>query len=76
MSEWTIIKGKDGKPSSNIRMARYERSRKHFFVEFVSGSRYVYYDVPWGVYLKFRHAPSKGAYFSRAIREEFQYAQI
>lgn len=76
MSDWIAIKGKDGLPSSNVRMTRYDRDRKHFFVEFVSGSRYVYYNVPWSTYLKFRHARSKGAYFSRAIRDSFEFAKL
>lgn len=37
---------------------------------------YVYYDVPIKIYRRWHGAPSKGHYFWRYIRDNFQYSKL
>jgi hypothetical protein len=60
-------------PSSVIRAFRYRDADHRLFVEFVSGRRYVYRDVPKVTAEKFRRAFSKGEFFNAYIKDCFQF---
>jgi len=45
-------------------------------IEFVSGSIYRYYTVPWQVYRTFRKARSHGRYFNKHIRNVYDYQYL
>ena len=45
-------------------------------LEFRDRARYQYFRVPAEVHAALLHAPSKGAYFNRVIRERFAYARV
>ena len=63
-------------PSSVIRRFAYCPDSCHLWVEFTSGRRYVYSDVPAEVADTFRSAFSRGIYFNTRIRDRFPYREV
>ena len=63
-------------PSHVIRRFVYDPSEKKLWVEFTTGRKYVYSDVPEEVANAFRSAFSKGVYFNTRIRDSFQFREI
>ena len=63
-------------PSSVIRRFVYDETRGNLWVEFVTGRRYVYSDVPQEIADAFRSAFSKGTYFNSRIRDHFPCREI
>ena len=60
--------------STAIASLGYEAERQILEVEFSSGKVYRYFDVPPNVARHFWTATSKGVWFNRAIRDQFNYA--
>lgn len=58
-------------PSSVIRSFEYRPPSRELLIEFVSGRRYVYSDVPEEEALALRSAFAKGVYFNRRIRDRY-----
>ena len=58
-------------PSTVIRRFAYDPDRRELWVEFVSGRRYIYEDVPDEVASTFGSAFSRGVYFNSRIRDRF-----
>ena len=58
-------------PSTVIRRFVYDTAERELWIEFVSGRRYVYEEVPEPVADAFRSAFAKGAYFNTRIRDRF-----
>jgi hypothetical protein len=67
MSKWQILR------SSNIKACRYDRSMQLLFIEFTSGSVYVFWQIPWSIYMQFRRAKSHGSFFTWNIRTNPDY---
>jgi len=63
-------------PSSVIRRFAYDADRQELWIEFVSGRRYVYEDVPEEVAEALRLAFSKGIYFNSRIRDNFDCREV
>jgi hypothetical protein len=63
-------------PSSVIRRFVYDQTEHQLWVEFTTGRRYVYEDVPEEVATTFRTAFSKGVYFNTRIRDHFRYREV
>ena len=63
-------------PSTVIRRFMYIPDARELTIEFVTGRRYVYSDVPPEDVEAFRAAPSKGAHFNRHIRDCFRYREL
>jgi KTSC domain-containing protein len=63
-------------PSTVIRRFVYDQSGHALWVEFVTGRRYVYSDVPEEVAQTFRQAFSKGVYFNTRIRDQFPCREV
>ena len=63
-------------PSTAIRRFAYDQSEGELWVEFTSGRRYVYSDVPEEVAQTFRGAFAKGAYFNSRIRDRFPHREV
>lgn len=63
-------------PSTVIRRFVYDQSDHALWVEFTTGRRYVYSDVPEEVADAFRSAFSKGIYFNTRIRDQFPFREI
>jgi len=63
-------------PSAVIRRFVYDETAGNLWVEFTTGRRYVYSDVPHEIADAFRSAFSKGAYFNSRIRDTFPCREI
>ncbi|MHB8789931.1 MAG: KTSC domain-containing protein [Desulfobulbaceae bacterium] len=70
MSEWISTP-----QSSNIAGFCYEEGSQTLTVEFNSGSRYDYYDVPKHIYEGIKAADSKGKYLNVEIKGSYRYAR-
>jgi hypothetical protein len=60
-------------PSSVIRGFAYDADDRRLDIEFVSGRRYSYHDVPPLLVEAMRRAASKGGFFNRRIRDRFRF---
>ena len=65
-----------GVPSSVIRRFVYDQTDRQLWIEFTTGRRYVYSNVPREVADAFRSAFSKGVYFNTRIRDHFPDREI
>lgn len=63
-------------PSSVIRGFDYSPETRQLTVEFVTGRRYLYSDVPLEEAEAMRAAFSKGAYFNKRIRDRYPCREI
>ena len=63
-------------PSSVIRRFAYDEMESNLWVEFTTGRKYVYSNVPQEVADAFRGAFAKGVYFNTRIRDRFPYREI
>jgi len=63
-------------PSSVIRNYAYDPDTRELRITFVSGRRYVYFDVPPEKFSAFTHAPSRGSFFNREIRDIFAFHEL
>lgn len=70
MSEWISTP-----QSSNVAGFCYDESSQTLTIEFNSGSRYNYYDVPQHVYDGMKSADSKGKYLNNEIKGVYRYAR-
>ncbi len=62
-------------PSSVIRSFDYDPAAHRLDVQFVSGRRYSYHDVPAEIVEEMRRAFSKGGYFNRRIRDCYRHTR-
>ena len=62
-------------PSSVIRSYHYDPVKRRLELQFVSGRRYRYHDVPEETYSAMRNAFSKGEFFNSRIRDHFRYTR-
>ena len=63
-------------PSTVIKRFAYDETEADLWVEFTTGRRYVYSNVPQEVANAFRAAFAKGAYFNRRIRDRFPHREV
>ena len=63
-------------PSTVIRRFAYDQNERALWVEFTTGRRYVYEDVPEDVAATFRSAFAKGVYFNTRIRDRFRFREV
>lgn len=63
-------------PSSVIRSFAYDADAARLDIEFVSGRRYAYHDVPEHEVAAMRRASSKGGYFNRRIRDRYRFSRV
>jgi len=62
--------------SSLLAGVQYDPHRRHLDVEFHSGQRYRYFNVPTRCYQELLRAESSGRYFNRSIRNCFPYQNL
>lgn len=62
--------------SSNIKRSEYDTSTKKLIVEFNSGVKYEYDEVPHQIYTRFRMSESQGKFFSSEISKKYKYKKI
>ncbi|GAA4749071.1 KTSC domain-containing protein [Sphingomonas daechungensis] len=63
-------------PSTVIRRFLYVPETRELTIEFVTGRRYLYSDVPDEDVQAFRAAFSKGVHFNRHIRDRFRCREL
>lgn len=63
-------------PSSVIRRFSYAADVRELTIEFVSGRRYIYSDMPPDEVESMRGASSKGSYFNRKIRDRYAFREL
>ena len=63
-------------PSTVIRRFVYDQMAGDLWVEFTTGRRYVYSNVPNEVAEAFRGAFAKGVYFNTRIRDRFPHREV
>ena len=63
-------------PSTVIRRFHHDPGSNRLIIEFQTGRRYVYFDVPPEVYAAMRSAHSRGAYFNENIRDRYSFARL
>jgi lysyl-tRNA synthetase class 2 len=63
-------------PSTVIRRYVYCPDNGELWVEFVTGRRYVYSDVPETVASALNSAFAKGVYFNTRIRDRFAHREV
>ena len=63
-------------PSTVIRRFAYDPAARELWIEFVTGRRYVYEEVPEDVAEALRSAFAKGVYFNSRIRDRFRYRDV
>ncbi|MCR4963730.1 MAG: KTSC domain-containing protein [Firmicutes bacterium] len=62
--------------SSNLAKVGYDAKHAVLKVQFTSGARYIYYDVPESVYRNLLNAESLGSYFYYNIRTSYRYEKV
>ncbi len=62
-------------PSSVIRSFDYDEAEQRLDIEFMSGRRYSYLDVPLEEVAAMQRATSKGGFFNRRIRDRYDYVE-
>ena len=63
-------------PSSVIRTYFYDPVDRHLDLEFVSGRRYRYHEVPVEIFDAMRRAFSKGEFFNSHVRDHYRFTQV
>ena len=63
-------------PSTVIRRFDYSPKRRELTVEFVTGRRYVYREVPEEEARAMRAAFAKGRYFNAHVRDRYAYREL
>jgi len=63
-------------PSTVIAAILYDEENKILRIEFQSGKIYYYMDVPKGVYLTLNTARSKGGYFNKYIKGNYEFEEL
>ena len=62
-------------PSSVIRSFDYDEAEHRLDIEFVSGRRYSYLDVPVDEVAAMQRTTSKGGFFNRRIRDRYGFVE-
>ncbi|GLV24930.1 KTSC domain-containing protein [Sphingobium sp. Cam5-1] len=62
-------------PSTAIRHFHYDTAEHRLDVQFVSGKRYSYFDVPENLAAEMTKATSKGGFFNHHIRDRFPFTR-
>jgi hypothetical protein len=62
--------------SSTLASAGYDPALRRLEIQFLSGERYLYFQVPSHIYQQLIRAESKGAWFNRNIRNRFPFQRL
>lgn len=76
MTTLEIKKTSKLKTSSLIRAMSYDKKKCELMVEFKTGSRYLYRDVPSSVVARMSTAKSLGSFFHDNIREVYSFKRL
>ena len=62
--------------SSTIGSVEFNVDTEELKIKFLSGSTYVYYKVPFKIYMNLTYTGSVGSYFWKHIRDKFKTRKI
>ena len=62
--------------SSNLKKTEYDTETKKMLVEFNTGAKYEYSEVPHQLYTQFRLSESQGKFFNSKISKTYKYRKI
>jgi hypothetical protein len=62
-------------PSTVIRSFQYDEANSVLTIEFTSGSRYAYYEVPKSVFEQFGKYREKGVFYNQEIKGKFRFVK-
>ena len=62
--------------SSNFKRAEYDTVTKHLIIEFNTGIRYEYLDVPHQLFTQMRTSESQGKFFSSKIAKSYKFKKL
>lgn len=62
--------------STTLELVGYDAADRELYLRFLSGSIYVYSDVPPETHQELLAADSKGSYFNREIRPNYACRQV
>lgn len=62
--------------SANILSINYDAAKQNLTITFMSLGKYVYYDVPYGIYDDLLQAKSKTEIFNQKIKGKYREQQI
>lgn len=62
--------------SSSIAGFEYVEERRMLIVEFKSGARYNYFDVPAAIYEGMKAASSRGQFHAKNVVNKYRYAKV
>lgn len=62
--------------SSNFKRAEYDTEKKHLIIEFNTGIRYEYLDVPHLLFTQMRMSESQGKFFSSKIAKVYKFKKL
>lgn len=60
-------------PSTVIRSFDYDAGQRHLTVQFTSGRRYIYLDVPNDVFEQMKLSFAKGEFFNAHVRNRYRF---
>jgi hypothetical protein len=63
-------------PSTVIGWFDYHPEKRKLEIHFVTGRRYVYFEVPQEEFDCLRAAGSRGRYFNQHIRDRYEYREL
>jgi hypothetical protein len=63
-------------PSSVIRRYEYDAAERVLAIDFTTGRRYLYFDVPEEEVEAMRAVTSKGRYFNARIRDRYRFREV
>lgn len=61
--------------SSNVETIGYDDDVQELHIQFVSGGRYIYHNVPRQIFDELMNAPSKGSFLNRQIKNVYQFTK-
>jgi KTSC domain len=62
--------------SNQAAEAMYNEANRDLIITYTNGSRYVYKDFPFMLWLQFLRSVSKGSFISRFIKGKYEYQRI
>lgn len=62
--------------SSNIKRVEYDPITSELFVEFLTGGKYKYFNVPEEVYSKFTESSSAGKHFFQNVKGKYEFVKM
>lgn len=62
--------------STNLRSALYNTENGDLKVTFNNGAIYLYENVPWELFVKFRMSESQGSFLNSTIKKNYTYKKL